>query len=90
MVIVVLVPLLAALGFVGLRITEALAHAEEFSTIEQIAGTSRTGSFLIRARVDEHGPAPAPKAKHRPRQTDASGRAATDDGGGTCPPTAAP
>ncbi|MGW5115905.1 sensor histidine kinase [Streptomyces noursei] len=79
MLIVVLVPLLAALSFAGLRIKGALAHADEFSTIEQIAGTSRTGSSLIQALVDERDLAVDPKAKKRPGLVDKSGRATTDD-----------
>ncbi|MFK0294743.1 hypothetical protein ACIQU6_30325 [Streptomyces sp. NPDC090442] len=92
MLTVALVPPPAALGYAGLRTKDALAQAEEFSTIEQSAGTRRTGSSMIQAPVDEHDPARslAPQAKRRPGQTDASGRAATNDGGGTCPPTAAP
>lgn len=78
MLIVVLVPLMAALGFAGLRIDDALAHADEYSTVERIAGTSRTGSSLIQALVDERDLAVDPKAKDRPGLTDKSGRATTD------------
>ncbi|WP_146051070.1 hypothetical protein [Streptomyces noursei] len=73
-----LVPLLVALSFAGLRIKDTLANAAEFSTLEQIADTSRTGSSLIQTLVDERDLAADPKAKKRPGLAGRSGRATTD------------
>ncbi|MFG2999104.1 nitrate- and nitrite sensing domain-containing protein [Streptomyces sp. NPDC048340] len=76
MLIVVLVPLLAALGFAGLRIDDALRTAGQYGDTERIAQTSRTGTALIAALAQERDLAVDPRA--RPRGTDAKGRDETD------------
>ncbi|MFZ3475826.1 hypothetical protein ACODT3_40690 [Streptomyces sp. 4.24] len=53
MLIVVLIPLLAAMGFAGLRIKDALDVADTYAGTERIAETSRTGTKLITALARE-------------------------------------
>ncbi|MFK0202767.1 sensor histidine kinase [Streptomyces lavendulae] len=79
MAVVVLVPLLAALGFAGLRVNDALASAQEYRTTEQTAKTSRTGTSLIAALADERDLAVDPRAAGRlgPSVKD-KGRSETD------------
>ncbi|MFF6946873.1 sensor histidine kinase, partial [Streptomyces lavendulae] len=79
MAVVVLVPLLAALGFAALRVKDALASAEQYRTTEQTAKTSRTGTSLIAALADERDLAVDPRAADRlgPAVRD-KGRAETD------------
>ncbi|MFJ7205806.1 nitrate- and nitrite sensing domain-containing protein [Streptomyces sp. NPDC098789] len=81
MLIVVLVPLLAAMGFAGLRIKDALAVADTYAGTEQIAKTSRTGSKLITALARERDLAVDPQAPTREggkKAGDEKGRAETD------------
>ncbi|MFE3553410.1 nitrate- and nitrite sensing domain-containing protein [Streptomyces sp. NPDC059193] len=81
MLIVVLVPLLAAMGFAGLRIKDALDVADVYAGTEQIAKTSRTGSQLINALARERDLAVDPQAATREggkKPGDEKGRAETD------------
>ncbi|MFI5983426.1 nitrate- and nitrite sensing domain-containing protein [Streptomyces sp. NPDC051555] len=81
MLIVVLVPLLAAMGFAGLRIKDALDVADVYAGTEQIAKTSRTGSELITALARERDLAVDPQAPAREggkKAGDEKGRAETD------------
>lgn len=77
MLIVVLVPLLAALGFAGVNLTGALDKADQYRSTEQIAMTSRTGTSLITALAKERDLAVDPKAKDRLK-----GKGAEDKGHG--------
>lgn len=77
--IVALVPLLAALGFAGLRIQDALAAADRFRVITQIAGTARTGTELIDALAQERDVSVDPRAKNTLGDpSDRTGRSYTD------------
>ncbi|MFD7033396.1 nitrate- and nitrite sensing domain-containing protein [Streptomyces sp. NPDC059917] len=81
MLIVVLVPLLAAMGFAGLRIKDALDVADTYAGTEQIAKTSRTGTKLIAALARERDLAVDPQASTREggkKAGDEKGRAETD------------
>ncbi|WP_438297528.1 ATP-binding protein [Streptomyces sp. HUAS TT7] len=78
MLIVVLVPLLAALGFAGMRVKEALDTADQHRETAQIAQTSRTGTSLIRALAQERDLAVDPKARERLHPSDGTGRAETE------------
>ncbi|WP_370424146.1 ATP-binding protein (plasmid) [Streptomyces sp. QH1-20] len=78
MLVVVLVPLLAALGFAGIRVKGALDTADQYRDTARIAETSRTGTSLIRALAQERDLAVDPKAHDRLRPTDGTGRAETD------------
>ncbi|MFJ8312907.1 MULTISPECIES: nitrate- and nitrite sensing domain-containing protein [unclassified Streptomyces] len=78
MLIVVLVPLLAALGFAGMRVKDALDTADQYRSTAQIARTSRTGTSLIRALAQERDLAVDPQARERLHPSDGDGRAETD------------
>ncbi|MER5561270.1 nitrate- and nitrite sensing domain-containing protein [Streptomyces sp. NPDC002506] len=78
MLVVVLVPLLAALGFAGMRVKDSLDSADQYRETAQIAETSRTGTALIRALAQERDLAVDPKAHDRLHPADGTGRAATE------------
>ncbi|MFC5722253.1 ATP-binding protein [Streptomyces gamaensis] len=78
MLVVVLVPLLAALGFSGLRVKDAWDRAEQYRGTELIAKASRTGTSLIAALANERDLAVDPRARGDAAGSDAKGRAATD------------
>ncbi|MFZ3491983.1 nitrate- and nitrite sensing domain-containing protein [Streptomyces sp. 5.8] len=81
MLIVVLVPLLAAMGFAGLRIKDALDVADTYAGTERIAETSRTGTSLITALARERDLAVDPRARADEAGTkgpDQKGRDETD------------
>ncbi|MGW8953905.1 sensor histidine kinase [Streptomyces sp. NPDC055709] len=79
MLIVVLVPLLAAIGFAGLRVNDSLEKAERYRDIERIIKTSRTGSHLIKSLAQERDLAVDPRARGRLTGVkDGKGRSDTD------------